>query len=113
MKAMDLMPLFWILLTLSTYLLFKGLHKRLKWLVTTPMVGTVAVLMAVVLVSQVDFAAYDEGARYISFFLEPAVVPLGVLFYETFAKVGQNFKPFLLPTVLGGLGDLLSVIIIL
>jgi len=113
MKAMDLMPLFWILLTLSTYLLFKGLNKRLKWVVTTPMVGTVTVLMAVLLVFKVDFAAYDDGGRYISFFLGPAVVALGVLFYENFAKVGQNFKPFLLATVLGGLGGMLSVIIIL
>lgn len=113
MKALDLLPLVWVLLTLSVYLLAQRLHKRLKWVVTTPMIGTVTVLMAILLFLKIDFATYNQGGRFISFFLGPSVVALGVLFYEKFVEIGHNLKPFLLAVILGGLGSIVSVIIIL
>ena len=113
MKGLDLMPLVWVLLTLLVYLLSKKLYKRLKWVLTTPMIGTVTVLILLLLVFKVDFDSYNQGGRFISFLLGPSVVALGVLFYEKFGEIRHNLGPFLLAVTLGGLGSILSVIIIL
>lgn len=113
MSAWDLVPLVWVLLTLSVYLLAKRLHRRLNWVLSNPMIVTVTVLILLLLALQVDFADYGRGGKYISFFLGPSVVALGVLFYERFGEIGQRLKPFLLAVTLGGLGSILSVVLIL
>lgn len=79
----------------------------------TPVLVAIVFIILFLLIFNIEFEDYNRGGRFISFFLGPSVVALGVFFYEKYEEVKQNLKVFLLSVAVGGITGILTVIIFL
>lgn len=113
MKAFIALPVVWVFLTLAVFFMAQRLHKRLGWAVTTPILVTILVLILFLSLFDIDFETYDNGGKFLSFFLGPSVVALGVLFYEKLDEIKSNLMPFCIAVFVGGVSSILSLIFIL
>ena len=113
MSAFIALPIVWIFITLSIYFGAQQLHYKLKWVLTTPILITILALILLLFVFNVAFETYNRGGEFISFFLGPSVVALGVLFYEKYNEIKRNMKSFLIAVAIGGLSSIFSVLFIL
>ncbi|MEC3966948.1 LrgB family protein [Flagellimonas halotolerans] len=104
-------PMVWIFLTLAVYFLAQKVHVKLKWVLATPILITVSVLIVLLLALDIDFETYDQGGRYISFFLGPSVVALGVLFHEKYDEIKSNLIPFFAAVTIGGVSSIFIVLL--
>ncbi|MDJ0387608.1 LrgB family protein [Roseomonas sp. E05] len=67
-----------------------------------PVVFAVAILVALLLVSGVEYRAYFEGAQFVHFLLGPATVALAVPLYRQWGHVRASAPAALLAVVSGG-----------
>lgn len=103
------LPVFGVFITLIAYFLAVKLRKRWNYLLLNPVLIAIAGIIGFLLIFRIDFETYNVGGEYISFFLGPSVVALGVFFYEKYEEVKQNLKIFILAVVAGGITGVLSV----
>lgn len=103
-------PIFGVTLTLLVYYLSGILKKRFNYILFNRILVSVVLIIAVLLVFNIDFEQYHIGGRYISFFLGPSVVALGVFLYEKLEEIKQDLKVFMISVVLGGITGMLSIL---
>lgn len=107
------LPVFGVFITLIAYFLAVKLRKRWNYILLNPVLIAITGIIIFLLIFQIDFESYNAGGKYISFFLGPSVVALGVFFYEKYEEVKQNLKIFVFAVLAGGITGILSVIILL
>ncbi|MFW5972983.1 MAG: LrgB family protein [Bacteroidota bacterium] len=73
--------LFGIVLTLAFYYGTAWIQRRTRLTLLNPVLVSVALLIALLLMFGIEYETYDKGGRFISFFLAPSVVALGVPLY--------------------------------
>lgn len=73
---------FGVVLSLVCYQLSLWLKRRVKLAVFNPLLISVLMIVAILLVFHIDYEEYAEGAGYINFFLTPATVSLAVPLYR-------------------------------
>ncbi|AEM69595.1 LrgB family protein [Allomuricauda ruestringensis DSM 13258] len=105
------LPLVWVFLTLAVYFFAQKVHRKLKWALATPIFITVLVLILLLLALDINFETYDKGGQYISFFLGPSVVALGVLFHEKYDEIKSNLIPFFTAVTIGGVSSIFIVLL--
>ncbi len=103
------LPVFGILITLVAFFSAIALRKKIKFVLFNPVLIASALIILVLVVSDVSFTDYNRGGKYLSFFLGPAIVALGVLFFEKYQLIKHNIYPFLLAVCCGGIISVLSV----
>ncbi|MDN3595495.1 LrgB family protein [Zunongwangia endophytica] len=113
MKPFLLQPIFGITLTLIAYFLSGKIKSKFNYVIFNRVLISVLLIIAVLLIFNIDFETYDEGGKYISFFLGPSVVALGVFLYEKLEEVKRDLKVFLIAVFAGGITGMLSVLAIL
>ncbi|MCI5905699.1 MAG: LrgB family protein [Oscillospiraceae bacterium] len=97
---------FGVILSSASYILGLQLKKKFKSAVFNPLLISIAVTIAVLLLMKIDYSSYYESAKYLSWFLTPATVCLAVPLYEQFEMLKKNW----LAVVLGiGSGVLTSM----
>lgn len=85
------------------------LKRKFKLAVLNPLlIGTICVI-AVLLLLDVDYTHYNEGAKYISYLLTPATVCLAVPLYQQLTLLKKNVKAVAGGITAGVLASLLSV----
>lgn len=87
-------PLFAVALTLAAYLVAMALLKRLgrpPWLPAI-LLATVLLTGALVLTGM-DYTAYQDGARWLTVLLGPATVALGMPLYQLLPRIRQLWRP--------------------
>ena len=72
------------------------------------LIAIVFVMIAITLLG-VDYTAYNNSAKYISYLLTPATVCLAVPLYEQFELLKKNYKAVLAGILSGVIASLLSV----
>lgn len=103
-------PIFGVTLTILAYYLSGLLKRRFDYILFNRILVSVVIIIIVLLVLNIDFKQYNIGGKYISFFLGPSVVALGVFLYEKLQELKQDLKPFIISVILGGLTGMLSVL---
>jgi predicted murein hydrolase (TIGR00659 family) len=96
-------PLFGLTATLLVYVLAVKVYNGLQqapW--ANPVLWSVAVLTAALLLTGVAYPAYFAGAQFIHFLLGPAVVALGWPLWQRREVLSRRWKALLLASVLGG-----------
>lgn len=106
-------PIFGVTLTLLAYYLSGVLKRKFNYILFNRILVSVVLIILVLLTFEIDFNHYNIGGKYISFFLGPSVVALGVFLHEKLEEVKQDLKPFVISVVLGGVLGMLSVVGIL
>ncbi|HWX49744.1 MAG TPA: LrgB family protein [Roseomonas sp.] len=96
-------PLAALTATLLAWLAGLKLAALCRWHpAANPVVFAVAILVALLLVSGVDYRAYFEGAQFVHFLLGPATVALAVPLYRQWGYVRASAPAALLAVVSGG-----------
>lgn len=95
---------------LITYQLGVYIQKKLKSKLFSPQVFSMAVIILFLVLFDVDYETFDEGAKYISYLLTPATVCLALPLYEQFQILKKNAL-----AILAGIlsGTLISAVTIL
>lgn len=103
---------FGMFITLLSYGIGAALKKKLRLPVFNPLL--VAIILTILFLSlfRVDYEAYEEGAKYISFLLTPATICLAVPLYEQFELLRKNYRAVLAGILSGVLTSLCSILIL-
>lgn len=110
MKVFFEQPIFGVTLTLLAYYLSGLLKRRFNYILFNRILVSVVMIILVLLTLEIDFKQYNIGGKYISFFLGPSVVALGVFLFEKLQQLKQDIKPFMISVILGGLFGMLAVL---
>lgn len=110
MKVFFEQPIFGVTLTLLAYYLSGLLKRRFNYILFNRILVSVVMIILVLLALEIDFNQYNIGGKYISFFLGPSVVALGVFLFEKLQQLKQDIKPFMISVILGGLFGMLAVL---
>lgn len=88
-------------LTLLVFVVARKLYARLGYVILNPVLVSIVVIIVALVVLDIDYATYDRGGRLIQFFLEPAVVALGVPLFRQLERIARQKKSFLVSVVVG------------
>ena len=69
-------------ISIAFYELGVLIKKKFKCAVFNPLLISIVFTVLVLLVGNIDYEKYNEGAKYISYFLTPATVCLAIPLYE-------------------------------
>ena len=81
---------FGITLSLTAYIIALTLKKRIRSSLFNPLLAAIIMTMAVVLLLNVDYEAYNSSAKYLSYLLTPATICLALPLYEQIDKLKAN-----------------------
>ena len=81
-----------VVVSLLTYEFGLWFKKKVKIAIFNPLLISVIAVMVFLVVFHIDYADYQEGAKYISYLLTPATVCLAVPLYEQFELLRKNLK---------------------
>lgn len=91
-----------------------GLLMKRKWklAIFNPLLIAVICVISILAVFKVDYKVYNEGAKYISYFLTPATVCLAVPLYEQLDQLKKNLKAIAAGIGSGVLASLVGVFVL-
>ncbi len=96
-------PLFAFGLTLGVYQLALAAYEKTRWMLLQPVLMSMIILIATLLLLDIDYAVYKEGAQLLTVMLGPATVALAVPLYMNMRRVRQVLWPTLITLFVGGL----------
>lgn len=87
-------PLLWLTATMVSYVIGDRIYVRFgRNPLLNPVATSVALLIAMLMVTDTDYRSYFDGAQFVHFMLGPAVVALAVPLYRNFAEVKRTLLP--------------------
>ena len=112
MKTIISNEYFMLALTFGVFYAAKSIQRRLGWILFNPILVAIAIIIVFLLVADIPFETYHEGAKMIEFWLKPAVVALGVPLYLQLSSIKRQFLPILASQMMGCLAGIVSVVVI-
>ena len=103
---------FMLALTFGVFYAAKTIQRRLGWVLFNPILIAIAIIIFFLLVMDIPYEKYHEGAKMIEFWLKPAVVALGVPLYLQLSSIKQQFLPILASQLMGYIAGIVSVVVI-
>ena len=106
-------PLFWLTLTIGSYLIGDYLYKKSKLF---PLVNPVAIsilIISLVLINlDISYERYFDGAKFIHFMLGPATVALAIPIYKQFKVIQKEALSISVSLVTGSLFAIISTFVL-
>lgn len=81
---------FGVVVSLLTFWFGTWLKKKLGWAILNPILVSVTMIIFLLKLLNIDYPAYNEGAKYISYLLTPATVCLAIPLYRQLSLLRQN-----------------------
>ena len=103
---------FGLLLSLGAYGLGLLLQRRWKLPIFNPLLVAIVVVAVVLLLLDLDYGSYSQGANLLNYLLTPATVCLAVPLYEQFSLLRRHGKAVLLGIAAGGLAGLVTILVL-
>ena len=95
-------PLFWLTLSIGAYLLADFCYRRAGLFpLLNPVALGIVIVSAVLLLFDIPYERYFEGAKFIHFLLGPATVALAIPIYQKWGIISANAKAILVTVLLG------------
>lgn len=101
---------FGVTVSLGGYALGLMLRKKLKSGLCNPLLISVIITIAAILLLGVDYEKYNQSAQYLSYLLTPATVCLAIPLYQQITLLRKNIMAILLGITAGVLSSLGSVL---
>jgi predicted murein hydrolase (TIGR00659 family) len=106
-------PLFGIALTLGAYQAARALWRRTgHHSLANPVLVAIALVVAVLLATGVDYADYFAGAQYIGFLLGPATVALALPLHRQARHIRRSAVPILVSVVAGAVSAIVTSMLV-
>ena len=97
-------PLFWLTLTVGAYLAGDFCYKRTKLFpLFNPVALGIIIVSVVLLIFNIQYERYFDGAKFIHFLLGPATVSLAIPIYKKWQLIAANAKSIVTGALLGSL----------
>ena len=103
---------FFLLLTLGSFLLGVFLYKRTKIPLLQPLLVSMIIIIPFLKITGIEYQVFYEKTRLLSFMLGPSVVALGYVLYEQIEHIRGNVISILTSVFVGSLVGILSVVLI-
>ena len=100
-----------VTLSLLSYFIGSVLKKKFKLGIFNPLLISIIITIIVLAVSGVDYDVYNQGARYLSWFLTPATVCLAIPLYEQWSLLKKNYKAVVVGIASGVLTSLTVLVL--
>ena len=101
-----------VVVSLLTYEFGLWFKKKVKIAIFNPLLISVIAVMVFLVVFHIDYADYQEGAKYISYLLTPATVSLAVPLYRQIELLKNNIKAVAAGILSGVLASMVGVYIL-
>jgi predicted murein hydrolase (TIGR00659 family) len=102
---------FGVVITLLTYGIGLWVKKKTKLALATPLLVAVIIIVAFLLLFNVDYETYEAGAKYISVFLTPATVSLAIPLYRQIEMLKKYPKAIFGGIAAGVLTTMVSIFV--
>ena len=99
-------------LSLIAYWIGTLLKKKWNLAIFNPLLISIAVTIVVLLVGNISYETYNEGAQYLSWFLTPATVSLAIPLYEEFELLKKNAMAVTAGIITGVITSLTTVFVL-
>lgn len=103
---------FGVLISLVSYGAGVLLKKKWKLAIFNPLLISIILTILFLLLFDIEYEKYNEGAKYLSYLLTPATICLAVPLYEQIELLKKNYKAVLLGISSGVLMSMCSVLIL-
>ena len=103
---------FGVFITVVSYGIGVCLKRRLKLPIFNPLLIAILLVILLLRLFRIDYAAYEDGAKYISFLLTPATICLAVPLYEQMELLKRNVRAVIAGIVSGVLASLCSIFLL-
>ena len=101
---------FGVAVSVGTYILGMRLKSRFNFFPFNPLLVSIACTIATLLLLDIEYAHYNNGAKYLSYLLTPATVALAIPLYEQVQLLKRNLTAILLGITSGVLASFVSIL---
>lgn len=101
---------FGVVISILGYALGAAIKKKFKWGFFNPLLISVVFVIIVLLFFHIDYESYNNGAKYLSYFLTPATVCLAIPLYQQLELLKKNLVAVVVGIASGVLSSLGSVL---
>ena len=98
-----------VVLSVAAYGVGLAVYRRLRFFIFNPLLIAIVLSIAVLLLFDVDYKAYDNSAKYLNFLLTPATVCLAIPLYEQFKLLKRNFTAIMVGIASGVVTGLTTI----
>lgn len=102
---------FGTVISIACYELGILIRKKWKLAILNPLLISISIIIFILVTFRIDFETYENGAKYLSFFLTPATVALAVPLYEQIEPLRRNWKAIMAGIVSGALTSAVCVLL--
>ena len=88
------------------------LKKKFKLAIFNPLLISIVLTIIMLVIADIDYDVYAQGADYLSWFLTPATVCLAIPLYEQWELLKHNVKAVMLGITAGVLASLTTVLVL-
>lgn len=110
MKALLDSTEFTLLIIFGTFLFGQWVFKKTKFALFHPLIISIALVIAYLKITGIDYREFEEKSSFISFLLGPSIVALGYVLYDQMEYLKGNVVSILSSVFIGSMVGILSVI---
>ena len=81
-----------VVLSIFAYQLGVFLKKKTNSSLLNPLLVSIVIVMAILVIFHVDYESYNSSAKYLSYLLTPATVSLAIPLYRQMEILKKNFQ---------------------
>ena len=100
-----------VVISLIAYEIGIFLKKKTKKAFMNPLLISIVLVIAFLLIFDVNYDSYNQSAKYLSYLLTPATVSLAIPLYQQIELLKKNLGAILLGILSGVLTSLLSILV--
>lgn len=101
-----------VAISLVAYVIGSWANRKTKLAIVNPILIAIALTIVVLSVAHVDYETYNQGAKYLSWFMTPATVCLAIPLYEQWLVLKKNWKAVLIGILTGVVTSLTTVLLL-
>lgn len=110
-EALTQSVFFGVVISLLAYQIGSRIKKKVKLAIANPLLISVILIVAVLLLFGIDYEVYNNGAKYISYFLTPATVSLAIPLYRRLELLKKYPKAIFGGIAAGVLTTMVSILV--
>lgn len=96
-------------ISVGAYLLGTFIKKRWNFFLFNPLLIAIAITIATLVLTGIEYQQYNNGAKYLSYLLPPATVALAIPLYEQVKLLKKNLTAILIGIASGVLTSFISI----
>ena len=103
---------FGFVLSIFIFLLAIQIKLWLGWDFLNPLLLSTIMIVGILLLSDIPYEEYKQGAGLLNYFLTPATVCLAIPLYKQWNLLKNNFKAVILGILAGTLSSIVSILLL-